>query len=81
MKEHAPTQRSGNPAAEVSQADFQRVRDLLAKAASPIRGGDQRSRFLDVLAEINAFSDRHPDARLDEVSAIRQITMRALEID
>jgi hypothetical protein len=81
MSDHAPIHRNGQPGLDEPHADFQRVRDLFARAASPVRGGDQRSRFLDVLAEINAFCDRHPDARLEEVSAIRQITLRALEID
>lgn len=69
---------------DASFADLQRIRELLASAASPKpskRGEDQRSRFIDVLAEIDAFIDRHPHSRLDEVSAIRQITVRALEID
>lgn len=81
MTEQATTGRNGDLAAHGPHAEFQRIRDLLAKAASPVRSGDQRTRFLDVLAEINAFCDRHPNVRLDEVSAIRQITMRALEID
>jgi hypothetical protein len=81
MTEYAASGGNGETVMDGQHADFQRIRDLLARAASPVRSGDQRSRFLDVLAEINAFCDRHPDVRLDEVSAIRQITMRALEID
>jgi hypothetical protein len=81
MTEYAASGGNGEAVMDGQHADFQRIRDLLARAASPVRSGDQRSRVLDVLAEINAFCDRHPDVRLDEVSAIRQITMRALEID
>ncbi|MGH7503442.1 MAG: hypothetical protein ACREL7_17075 [Longimicrobiales bacterium] len=81
MKRSNSPARTGHAAkTDAVYADFERIRDLLARAAMP-PGGDQRTRFLDVLAELDAFTNRHPEVRLDEVSAIRQITLRALEID
>jgi hypothetical protein len=84
MDNQSNGQAAAGSSTDASFADLQRIRELLARAASPKlskRGVDQRSRFIDVLAEIDAFIDRHPHSRLDEVSAIRQITVRALEID
>jgi hypothetical protein len=83
MKTQSQTSRpAGNGHHEAAMVGYQRIRDLLVKAAAPAETGfTQRARFLDVLAEVDRFMDRYPDARSAEVTAIRQITVRALEID